>query len=80
MFSAYLPTRMDRSYYPAFHPSVPHCFDPRIAGWLLLSNKSAHCRPSCLPAMTSILGSRRASQNLQEWSEEQEIEKLGARS
>jgi len=62
MFSAYLPARMVRSFYRAMHePSVTYRFDPRIAGWLLLSNKSAHCRPSCLPAMTSIFGGRRAS-------------------
>jgi hypothetical protein len=35
--SAYLPARMDRSFYRARHkPPVPYLFDPRGAGWLLL--------------------------------------------
>ena len=36
VFSAYLPTRMDRSFYRAMQePQFLTCFDPRIAGWLL---------------------------------------------
>jgi hypothetical protein len=36
MFSAYLPTRMDGSFYRAMHDLSPYRFDPRIAGFLLL--------------------------------------------